>query len=302
VTCAAAVVAAATAAGALEARADIDDGFDAQNFKSAMDPYGFVTVNGARSLQPLQLHAFGAFNYAKDPLKFTTESQVPDRDVLAEWGTLDVGGSIGLLSLFEHGGIAVGAVLPIVIYEHAVDFGSATQTDAKKTSTGDLRTQVKATFLDREDDIVGFGVRVEAKWPTGNTDEFTSDQDKPSYLGTVIVEKKLGPLRVGAEIGYQFIESQFRLSRDFQYDDKLLVGIGAGFEVVENVHIVGELLHWTRIEDPWDHEVESPIEGGAAIKYTGTIFGMLGCNFGLNDGLGSPEVRVHLAIGFTWGS
>lgn len=287
------------ALGAPEAKAHLDEGFDAQNFKIALDPYAYMTVNGARSLLPLQFHVLAEINYAKNPLKFTSDSGVSDKDILKEIAVVDLGASMGLLKFGEHGGLQVGASIPLYLYRHGVDIFHG-QGHVNKTDFGDLRTQLKATFMDREEDLVGVAARLEAIWPTGDGKEFTSNNDKPSYLGSVIVEKKFGAFRIGAEAGYQFIESQFG-GGGLQIDDKLHIGVGAGFEVMENLEVVAEVFHWTRIENPWDHEVESPVEGGIAVKYTGTIFGMAGVNAGLNNGLGAPDFRFVLEIGFTFG-
>ena len=130
--------------------------------------------------------------------------------------------------------------------------------------------------------------------------ELESNNDKPSYLASVILEKKFGAFRIGGEAGYQFIESQFS-GGGVQIDDKLHLGVGAGFEVVENLEVVAEIFHWTRIEQPWHQEAESPFEGGVAVKYTGFIFAMLGANAGLNNGLGAPDYRFVLEVGITFG-
>src|SRR5215470_13446057 len=45
------------------------EGFDAENWKPALDPYGYVTVDGARSLGALAPHAALYFSWAHDPLR-----------------------------------------------------------------------------------------------------------------------------------------------------------------------------------------------------------------------------------------
>ena len=44
---AAAAIVVGAALGALEAKAQMNNGFDAQNFKVALDPFAYMTVNGA---------------------------------------------------------------------------------------------------------------------------------------------------------------------------------------------------------------------------------------------------------------
>jgi len=296
--CAAAAIAAAGVAGVPEARAATEPGLDAQNFKIALDPYAYMTVNGARALQPLQFHIFASASYEKNPLKFTTDSTVGDKDILKELGTLELGASVGLFKIGEHGGLQVGVSVPYNFYTHGLEIDEV-DDHFEKTEFGDVRTQVKLTLMDREDDVVGVAARVEARWPSGDPGQLSSDNNRPSYLATVILEKKMGAFRFGAEMGYQFIESQFKIG-DFQYDDKLLLGVGLGFDITENLQAVAEMFHWTRFEDPWDHEAEAPVEAGLAIKYTGFIFGMLGVNAGLNNGVGAPDYRFVGAVGITF--
>src|SRR5687767_6398480 len=62
---AAVLLALTTASSAL---AQVDEGFSAQNFQAPMDPYGYVTLNGARTLRAGHPF-FGAYiDWSQEPL------------------------------------------------------------------------------------------------------------------------------------------------------------------------------------------------------------------------------------------
>src|SRR5207237_958507 len=102
----AAAVLAAVAAAATPASAK-DEGFSTVNFRPATDPFGYASVNGARSLDMFQLHAAGWLNWAKNPLQ-TPDGAVTTngKDILKEVTTVDIVAGLGLLK-FGDGGLQI---------------------------------------------------------------------------------------------------------------------------------------------------------------------------------------------------
>ena len=89
-------------------------------------------------------------------------------------------------------------------------------------------------------------------------------------------------------------------------DDRLMAGLAlaiaplrdiAGLETFEACF---ELRHWTPTERPCNTEDVSPIEATGAVRYGGTLFGLLAAGGRLNHGLGAPDARIEAAVGVTF--
>lgn len=286
-------------------RAAADEQFDAQNFRPAQDPYGYVTVNGARSLDFFQVHAALYANWAHNPLKLS-ESRPGGlgRDVIEDLTTLDLVAGIGLLRFGKNGGLSIGADMPFAVDIHGDEIfpENGRLDDLKETQPGDLHTSLKFTALDREDDAIGIAVIFQQIWPTGDDQVFLSDDRRFQLAGGLILEKKFGPLRIGIDGRAQWMESDIEVA-GVKVDDRFRLGAGVALEPFDDklpLGFVVEVNHWTRLEDMYDQEEETPVEILGAIKYSGTLFGMIGGGAGLNEGVGAPDGRVFAAVGGTF--
>jgi hypothetical protein len=284
--------------------------FDAQNWKPALDPYGYVTVEGARSLQFPQ--PFGAiyFDWARNPVKLVNSRPLGfGRDVIENIEQFDFVAALGLLSIGNHGGLSVGVDVPYAanIDGHTINFDPVTLApkELPEAAFGDVRAAAKLTVLDREDDVVGLAFKGEIGIPTGRTADFLSDRDRPTFTFGAILEKQWLLFRLGGQVEYQYINQHSEVA-GVTYDDKLKIGIAGAFEPFDEkatkgtISFIVEAFHWMRIGNAWKSEAESPIELGGAVKYAGTIFALLGANAGLNAGVGAPDVRVYAAAGVSF--
>lgn len=157
------------------------EGFDAENWKPALDPYGYMTVDGARSLRSLELHAALYFNWAHNPLRL----EVPrpggagGREVIRDLSVFDLVLALGLFDLGSHGGLEIGADLPGAANVNGLSIGVDPVTGKpdrlRGASFGDLRTAAKLTLFDREEDALGLAIRGEIQWPTGRDQDFLSN-------------------------------------------------------------------------------------------------------------------------------
>lgn len=294
------------ALGGGEARAV--DNFDAQIFKPACDPFGFVTVDGARTLSFLEPHFALFFNWAHNPLKLDEPRPGGQgRDVVHELSTFDLTGSIGVFSFGRTGGVEVGADLP-----YAVDIGgkvievdpiTGESKNLRVASFGDLRASLKVTALDREKDEVGVAVIAELEVPTGRDDVFLSNKKAFTPSAALILEKKWSYFRFGLEAGYELISGDIKTG-GLKVDDKIKLGGAIAYAPWDMkrtpVEFIVEAWHWTRAGHPWNRMVESPIELGGAVKYSSNAFGLIGGSAGMNNGVGAPDVRVFAAVGATF--
>ncbi len=289
------------------ARAQETDTFDAQNFKPALSPHGYVTVEGAKFLGPFAPHIAAYFSWAHNPLRLTEPRPgFDERDVVRDLSAIDFVLALGLVPI-GNGGLELAVGVPFYVDINGLEIADVNdEGDLRglpEEAFGDLRTAIKLTLLDREDDPIGIAAKVEAQWPVDREqrDSFNTDrhfQLKPS----IVIDKKMSILRIAAEVGYEWLDgSEFQVA-GVQVDDRLWISAAVGIEPFDEkvpLAIVAEAIHWTRWENPWDHEEESPVELFGAIKYAGTIFFELGAGGGLNEGVGAPDARVFGALGFT---
>jgi hypothetical protein len=278
-------------------------GIDIENFKPALDPYGYMTVNGAHSLEPAHFHVQAVGNWAKNPIEFHPPPTGRSSEIVNDLAALDLGGAVGVLSFGKRGGIELGANVPLVLIEQGTRIDDPL-ADFDGFSIGSIRTDVKITFFDRDapDSFpVGIALRPFAEWASAKQSDLLSNNGHNSFGGTLIVERRLfGRLRLGLEAGYQWIDGREQVA-GFTYDDKLLLSGGAAFDIAESWALYAEAFHWARIGNPWKHEAESPLEGDIGIKRTGTLYLALGAGAGgLVHGVGAADWRVHVAIGLTF--
>ncbi|HVY62202.1 MAG TPA: hypothetical protein VHF22_11150 [Planctomycetota bacterium] len=291
-------------AAASPARAEVWKGLNIENFKPALDPFGYATVNGARSLDPLHFHVQGVFNWARNPIEFAEPPPGKDTEIVRDLAVLDLGGSVGVLPIGKTGGLELGVNVPLVLVESGTRVDSL-DGDFSGFGVGSVRTDAKLTFTDRDRPDwfpVGLAVRAFAEWATGQERDLLSDDGHNAYGVTAIVERRLlGRLRLGVEVGYEYIEGRGQVA-GITYDDKLLLGGGAAVDVIELWSIYAEAFHWARIGNLWKHEAEAPLEGDVGVKRSGGrlyIEAGVGAG-GLVHGAGAPDLRVHAAVGFTF--
>jgi hypothetical protein len=320
---AAVLLALATASSAL---AQVDEGFSAQNFQAPIDPYGYVTLNGARTLRAGHPF-FGAYiDWADEPLDL--------RDIregyIQDMTFVHAVAAIGLVNIGDDGGLALGVVVPYALQMDG--FGRDPQTTDPSFVTppavelpdgriADIRGELKLTLLDREKDPLGLAFRLWGTIPTGEDKYFLSNDERWGAGGGMILEKKLDWFRIGGEVDYEWIEgdviiSEIRFVDDpfigdpepgtetelLRIDDKLHMRLGMGVELfVEDLWLMVEAHHWARATHLYNTTRESPAEIGPALRYEGHGFlALVGASAGVNNGVGAPDVRGFASLGYAF--
>lgn len=298
------------------ARADeSSQNFNAQNWKPALDPYGYAAVEGAQSLSLLSLHFQTYYDWTNQPLRLI-EPRTPggdDREIIEKQFMMNICFAIGVLPdlLGQGSGLTIGVDLPIALYEDGREVDGdppGTQPDhLNVTGWGDLRIAAKLTIFGRDDAALGFAVQASLELPTGDEEMFVSNgHDKAvPYLG-VILEKRIPIFRIAANLGYEIQPLELGIP-GVQVDDKIKMSAAfaiepfepLGIPILKNCGIFAEVLHWTRAEDPWKNEYESPAEAGLGVRFQGVILDILaGFNTRLNDGVGAPDERFYVSLSF----
>jgi len=310
------------------ALAQVDEGFSAQNFQAPIDPYGYITLNGARTLRAGHPF-FGAYiDWADEPLDL--------RDIregyIDHMTFVHAVASIGLVNIGDHGGLSLGVVVPYAL--HMKGFGRDPGTGDPAIVTppavdlpedgrlADIRAETKLTVLDRAEDAVGIAFRLWGTAPTGEDKFFLSNDEKFGAGGGMILEKEtdlLGGFRIGGEVDYEWVEGDVVISeiqfvdqgglftspgierKRLTIDDKLHFRLGMAKEIfIDDLWLVVEAHHWTRATHVYNTTREAPAEIGGAIRFDRNVLAMLGASAGVTDGVGAPTVRVFAALGYAF--
>ncbi len=263
-----------------------NDVFNAQNFAPPTDPFGYASVEGARTLEPLRFFAGGYYDFADRPLVvngFTVER---------DFQTFDVVGSIGLAKVGLVG-LQAGAHVPLTIHDH-------------DGPHGDLRTELKASFFDRDADFFALSARSWIEWPTGpKRDGFVSNSRKYAAGVEGTLEGNAGFIRGAISLGWEWLDGRFE-GGGFIVDDQLRLGFAIALAPLrdlaglESAEIAFEVTHWTLSGRPWDNEETSPVEFMTVARYHKGFFAEIGAGAGLNDGFGAPELRFVAALGHSF--
>jgi len=128
--------------------------------------------------------------------------------------------------------------VPWIVF-HEKDVGT-------KNGLGNSAAGVKWRFLDEKKDVVSMSVypQVEFNNPTSSADRGIVDKGTTFFL-PVQVSKKLGPGWINAEVGYTIRQHN---------DDEWVYGLSGGYEIQENLSILGE-IHGNATEEFRKNEV-----------------------------------------------
>jgi hypothetical protein len=309
---------------AAPAFAQVDEGFNAENFNPPIDPYGFITMNGARHLRAGHPFFAAYVDYANNPLDLRDINEGYIDDMTFAHGIV----SIGLVNFLEHGGISLGAVVPYAVQMDGFGRDPRTTDPAFVTPPAvelpdgrlsDIRAETKVTFLDREKDPIGVALRGWGVFPTGEDKYFLSNDEKYGGGAGLILEKDFGGFRLGGQVDYEWFEGDVKISevrfvdpgfggvlegtesKRLTIDDKLHMKIGAAKELFfDDLWLVVEAWHNTRAEHMYNTPRESPAELGAALRFDRHLLILVGGSIGVpdNQGVGSPDARAFASLGF----
>src|SRR5688572_24664553 len=265
------------------ALAQVDEGFNAQNFNPPIDSFGYITMNGARHLRAGHPF-FGAYiDWANNSLDLRDIREGYIDEMTFVQGVV----SIGVLNFLENGGISVGVVVPYALDMDGYGRDPRTTDPAQVTPPAvelpdgrlsDIRAETKITFLDREKDPIGIALRGFGTFPTGEDKYFLSNDETYGAGAGVILEKDFGGFRIGAEVAYEWLEGDVVISeitfvddgitdgteeKKLRVDDKLHMKLAMAKELfVDDLWLVVEATHWARATHFYNTTRESPAEIG----------------------------------------
>lgn len=186
----------------------------------------------------------------------------------------------------------VGLTIPVgfVGGDEVDDEGNAVES-VSPMAWGDLTLHARGRFYKTNDLAIGADLRVGL--PTGQFSANYTGEVMPSVSARGVLAWGVGKFRAAAELGFlvrisnsetQFFDDKFKLG------NQVLYGVGASYEVVENLNVNFELAGRSGFSAAvHDH----PVETGLSVSY---YFGKgltasIGANAGIVAGVGTPQFR-----------
>lgn len=166
---------------------------------------------------------------------------------------------------------------------------------------GDVAVEARGLILDREQ-TQGLGVAVtgRAMLPTSTSQLALGEEKVRGEIGG-IVDYSAGPLRTAANVGLR-INPTVTLD-NVALGDQVFARIGAGYEVEDGSGFSVDLVGHLNLSDKANNVAGVPIEGMLGM-WTQVAPGLMvrgGVGAGLTAGVGSPEYRLVLGVGYAPG-
>ncbi len=296
-------VASIAALDASGARAQVpppDTDFVVEQFEPLPNQGANILNVGKSDVIPHLRPSFGlVFHFADDPFQIVLKSdedkirqRVVDYSVKAE-----VWASIGFFDYVD-----IGLVMPLVISQKAGEVVTAGNQSFDSFALGDLRIIPKVRILN-PDDMSGFGLAFMLPMflPTGDTGSYNS-------YGTFRIEPRLvldyhnSGFVVAANVAFQ--PKGKRQVLNFQVDDSIKWGLGIEIPIVaDRLALIGSLYGTAEVgvDASMSDARNMPVEvlGGVQWWFLEDWVGSIGAGSGLTSGVGAPDFRAFLAIGYT---
>ena len=263
---------------------DAPPAMDVQHFQPNADGQGWFTTHSATTLDLWQ-PAFGLwFSYARNPLAYYVGDEIQDR-VVGDLATMDLQAAIG----FGPADLAVDVPIHLAVVGDGLDSWGG---NLKATTIGDIRLVPKVRFLDPGDEGFGLGMALPLSLPSGNQTQYVGLRTV-SFSPTVILTGHVGKFRFGGNLGA-------RLAGKEEVDDLVsgsafLFRAAAGFTPVPELEVRAEFFGDIHSE-PRNNPTEWLL--GAAIRPIDGLGIMLAGGTSIGPGIGSPEGRLVLGVGY----
>ncbi len=262
------------------------------------DGEGWIGTSSTATLPP-GVVGFGLFfNYAMDPIQSQVgvdAASASTTSVTTDLVTVDLLAAIGILPRWDFGiDVPLSSIRNVAF---------AKDLDEFTFGIGDVRLGTKFTLVDRAEEGAGLALRGEVTIPSGDTRNFLGEEGVTFTLA-VVGDANLGPLEAALDLGYLFRDESEGLGDAGTLRAALAWPI-ASLALTPVVEIRGS----STFDGFFSEEQSSPFE---ALVGTRWVVGeswfddlglanrgialTTGVGFGLNAGIGSPEVRAIVGI------
>lgn len=262
------------------------------------DGEGWIGTSSTATLPP-GVVGFGLFfNYAMDPIQSQVGADAESTSttsVTTDLVTVDLLAAIGILPRWDF-----GIDLPLSSIRNVA---FAKDLDEFTFGIGDVRLGTKFTLVDRAEEGAGLALRGEVTIPSGDTRNFLGEEGVTFTLA-VVGDASLGPLEAALDLGYLFRDESEGLGDAGTLRAALAWPI-ASLALTPVIEIRGS----STFDGFFSEEQSSPFEALVGTRWIvgESWFGEMGLanrglalttgvGFGLNAGVGSPEVRAIVGI------
>lgn len=256
-------------------------GFNVQQFQPSIDAQRMLWTND--TLLAPNKHTSGRFllSYVNDPIAYENASG-ERTELVSDLTQLD------LLGAHTRGAFRLGLDVPLLLRTSGDITGG-------ETGLGDISAQARWTALDRRADAVGVALALSTTLPTATVDAPLG----LSGLGwgiEAIVDKEVGDLLLAANIGHRG-QPEVQLE-NLEWDDQFIGRLGAGYALSDAAGLSGELATAMVYSSIGDGGSPAEVLAGGYRRVARTLMFRGGVGTGLNNAVGTPKLRVVLALGY----
>ncbi|MBF0104390.1 MAG: OmpA family protein [Deltaproteobacteria bacterium] len=276
-------------------------GFDAINFKPAIDGGKYHVVYGSQNLKAKQGTLGFYFDYANKPLEFRATGPVSGRQsVLEHTFVADFYGALGFTDWFE-----AGINIPVVAYNFFYTPNAAAVAD-HGAGMGDIMVVTKFRLVDIDKHGVGFGVVPYMTLPTGDTVRYNGSGHVMGGVKVVLdgrpherVEMALNAgvlMRDDVSRTYAFVGGA---TPTIRVDDLFTYGGAVNVKFTKNFQGIAEAQGSTVMRDFFATKNVTSLETGGGLRYLLGDSGFAidaGGTAGLIQGIGTPRFRAFAGL------
>jgi outer membrane protein OmpA-like peptidoglycan-associated protein len=294
----------APAVASAQSEPPFDPAIDVNLFEYAAGPKTFFTVSDADVALKKQLTLDVMFTVLTNP--FTVYNvDVSGSDPMLDDPRTEVvtrmlaGAFIGAYGLTD--GVELDVTLPVVFNMTGQGLDPSTGMGSDPLSIaglGDLRVEAKARLWQNDNFKIAGAAGVSVPTSFGSGDSQYLGDNLPAVRGRIAGQwtSASGRLSFGANLG-----AIFRKPREIyatKIGQQLTWNVGAMVRLTNRLSLVGESFGRTGLVE-FDHET-SPVEvdGGLRIVASRSIQVVAGGGAGLVSGIGSPEARLFVSVGY----
>lgn len=277
-----------------------------ERFRPAPGPADYLNVYGTDVAEHLEWDASFYLSFADNPLQISTRNSRFSETVDAQ-STVSLMGSIGLYDRFE-----IGLLIPATVFQSSQGLqpilpqGSENSTDLSVMGLNDWRLSGKFQILDPIQDTVGLALVAGLYAPLATQNTLTSDGGVGGELTAAAEYFIWRGIRVGANLGYRYrpFKEEFR---DSIIGDEFVWGAAIGVPVfIEELDAILEFDGAVSLADKdgrgslRDGEVPAEVKLAGRYAITDNWTLTAGAGSGLNEGVGSPDLRLFIGLGGYW--
>jgi hypothetical protein len=283
-------------------QAPFDPSIDVQTFEYAIGPKTFFTVADGDIAQTKQLAVDALVTFLTRPFTiYNVDPAMPDQlggertQVVDTLTALQITAAYGISDKLQ-----IGANLPVIFSLSGdglmPDTGTADPNGLNVTGLGDLLVEAKYRLYRKN------RLKISALGGVSLPSSFGSDgskfigDDLPTVRGRFALQQDAGRLSFGANAGV--ILRKPRTIYDSTIGQQLTWGVAAAARLTDRFSLIAESYGRAGLPDFSLDASPLEVEGGLRVYATPAVAVVLGGGTGLVKGIGSPEARFFLAIGY----